>query len=120
MKTNSIGQPCWSTYGSKVEHWDKHLLDLWVKYREAVEQPIIVNSGARCEAYNNYIYMKDNEKPTRSQHLVCKALDLMKVKNMTIDQMANLAVEIGFKGVGRYNNFIHVDVRPSKAAWDYR
>lgn len=120
MRTYSIGQPCWSTYGSKIEHWDKKLLDLWVKYRERVGQPITVNSGGRCKAYNNYIYMVDGKKPTVSQHLYCKALDLLKVKDMTIDQMAKLAQDIGFNGVGKYTWGIHVDCRPNKATWDWR
>lgn len=120
MKTRDIGQPCWSTLGNKAEDWDPKLTEAWIKFRELIGRPITINSGARCEAYNNYIYLKDGQTPTKSQHLVCKALDMLKVKGFSIDQMAELAVDAGFTGVGKYAWGIHVDVRQNKARWDYR
>ena len=39
---------------------------------------------------------------------------------LTVDQMAKLAEQAGFSGIGKYNWGVHVDVRKTPARWDYR
>ena len=119
---NEFGEFCYGKFGSEPNEWDQKLLELWVKYRERLgNKPLTVNSGARCKAYNKYIYIVEyKKKPTSSQHLNLKALDIAKVSWMSIDEMAKIAAEVGFMGIGKYPNFIHVDVRPSADRWDER
>ena len=78
-------------------------------------KPMSINSGCRCEKHNKKV-----GGASKSQHLYGTAADVAQVPGLTIDQMAKLAEQAGFDGIGKYNGRIHVDVRGSKARWDYR
>lgn len=121
---NICGDFCWGTHGADVNKWDEKQLELWPVFRkECGDKPITINSGARCRAYNNYIYLKDGKRPTDSQHIYLRALDPAKVGWLTVEQMVKIALSVGYTGVGIYNSpMIHVDTRPVKKAvtWDYR
>jgi len=94
---------------------DPELIEKLEKLSERIGQPLIVNSGYRTIEYNE----KVGGSP-KSQHIEGKAADIRKVDELTIDGMANLAKKVGFDGIGKYNTFIHVDVRGYTARWDYR
>lgn len=86
------------------------------KFRELCgNQPVIINSACRCVKHNNTV-----KGSKTSQHLHGMAADVRKFSNMTIDEMAKKAEEAGFRGIGKYNTFVHVDVRKTPARWDYR
>ena len=78
-------------------------------------KPLTINSACRCEKHNKAV-----GGSAKSQHLLGKAADVRKVLGLTIDQMAKKAEEAGFTGIGKYNSFVHVDVRPTPTKWDYR
>jgi len=88
--------------------------------RDELQEPIKINSGYRCEAYNRKI-----GGVKRSQHLKGKAADI-RVKNLTPDEVATAIDKLqegGFikaGGLGRYNSFTHYDIRGRKARWDNR
>lgn len=48
-----------------------------------------------------------------SQHTKGNACDIIVPDDMTVDGLADIAIEIGFDGIGRYYEeyFVHVDVR---------
>jgi len=48
------------------------------------------------------------------------AADIKKFPDMSVDEMARIAEQTGFGGVGKYNLGIHVDIRKIPARWDYR
>ncbi len=87
--------------------------------REFFNAPITVNSGYRSPDYNKSIGAK------QSQHLLGTAADIV-VKGFSADEVANAieglnrigAIKIG--GLGRYDNFTHVDTREKDARWDNR
>lgn len=83
--------------------------------RELVGRPIKVNSGYRCAEHNKKIGGSKN-----SQHVQGTAADLAVPAGMTLADFYKAADRI-FKtgGVGVYpsENFIHVDVRPTRARW---
>lgn len=88
--------------------------------RDVIKKPITINSGYRCEAHNKKIGGEKN-----SQHLFGKAADIKVTGvsslqvNKTIEQLVKDGkIKIG--GLGLYNTFNHVDIRPNKARWDYR
>lgn len=94
---------------------DPELIDKMQKLREVVAKPIKVNSGYRNQEYNKKI----GGSP-KSQHLLGKAADLALPNGITIDQFAVLAEKAGFRGIGKYDWGIHVDVRETSVKWDYR
>jgi len=82
---------------------------------ELGNQPLIINSAYRTPEHNKAIGGAEN-----SLHMTGKAVDIAKVDDYDIDEMANIAEQIGFDGIGKYNWGIHVDVRGYKARWDDR
>lgn len=76
-------------------------------------KPIHINSGHRCVTYNKKIGGSLN-----SQHILCNAADIV-VPDMSpfdVHNLLNMLYPQSY-GLGRYKNFIHVDVRDKKARW---
>ena len=98
------------------------------KFRELCgNKPMTINSGCRCEKRNKAVggaqkkYDKNGKLISKgSEHMYGTAADVKQVPGLTIDQMAKLAEQAGFDGIGKYNGRIHVDVRGCKARWDNR
>ena len=98
------------------------------KFRELCgNKPMTINSGCRCEKRNKAVggaqkkYDKNGKLISKgSEHMYGTAADVKQVPGLTIDQMAKLAEQAGFDGIGKYNGRIHVDVRGSRARWDKR
>ena len=73
--------------------------------------PLVINSGYRCPTHNKNINGAKN-----SQHIQGRAADI-RATNMTPNIVATYAEQVGFDGIGKYQNFTHVDVRGYKARW---
>ena len=89
---------------------DNRLILALEEFRTLVGQPIHINSGFRCLVYNRYIGSNDS-----SQHPRGYAADIGRLSGMTIGEMTAVAESIdAFKngGIGTYETFIHVDIRP--------
>ena len=91
------------------------LIVLLQRLRDRVGKPLVVNSGYRCPKHNKAL-----GGVADSQHILGTAADIKVPVGLTVPQFAQIAVEVGFDGVGRYlrQGFIHVDVRGSRARWD--
>ena len=90
------------------------LIESLESLRVMVGKPIIVNSGIRCAKHNSAV-----GGAKASQHLLGNAADIH-VDGITSYELANLASEIpafGNGGIGRYANFVHVDVRGVMSRW---
>ena len=104
------------------------LVEKLEKFREACgNKPMTVGSGCRCEKHNKKVggaqkkYDKNGKLINKgSQHMYGTAADIYLVPGLTTDQMAKIAEQVGFDGIGKYRWGVHVDVRGSKARWDYR
>jgi len=90
--------------GSRDITVDYELVQLLQKLREAIGKPITITSGYRTATYN-----KKCGGISTSMHLLGKAADI-KIAGMTPYQVALAADKIGFKGIGVYPTFTHVDV----------
>jgi len=97
--------------GSQEIMLEYELVKLLQKLRWVVGKPIKINSGYRTKTYNH----KVGGSP-RSQHLLGRAADIV-VEGYTPSQIAELADQLGFDGIGIYDTFCHVDVRGYKARW---
>lgn len=90
---------------------DSELIEKLQIIREHFNTPVIINSGYRTDAYNKKVGGVGG-----SQHTLGKAADII-VRNAKIDDVVLFAETIGFRGIGRYKDFVHVDTRPVKAYW---
>tara|TARA_R110001632_G_scaffold25858_1_gene70360 strand:+ start:161 stop:556 length:396 start_codon:yes stop_codon:yes gene_type:complete len=91
--------------------------------RDSFNAPIQINSAYRCPSHNKAIGGVSN-----SQHVLGKASDIV-IKGYTPNEVADqlevmLEDECLFPfhlgGIGKYNTFTHIDIRPKKARWDNR
>lgn len=93
------------------------VLDNLQVLRDAIGEPIHINSGYRTPAYNK----KVGGKPA-SQHMKATACDIT-TKNMTPKQVHKLIEKLIAQGkmhnggLGLYPGFVHYDVRTSPARW---
>lgn len=90
---------------------DKKLVNSLQKIRDKYNKPVIINSGYRCTAHNKAVGGVSN-----SQHTKGKAADIV-VKGIAPKEVASYAASIGFKGIGVYKAFTHVDTRDKQAYW---
>lgn len=95
---------------------DYELLNTLEHIRTHFDSPVTITSGCRCTPHNQAV----NGSPN-SQHLYGSAADI---------QVSGVEPEIVYQflenyapskyGLGLYNSWVHVDVRPMKARWDKR
>jgi hypothetical protein len=73
-----------------------------------------VTSGYRSPAYNKKV-----GGVKKSQHMLGNAVDILQPGMNTTQRQEFLqaAIDNGFKGIGIYNSFTHLDIRSSRAAW---
>jgi uncharacterized protein YcbK (DUF882 family) len=95
---------------------DAELINVLEGLRVYFNHAIAVHSGARCAKHN-----ADEGGSPQSQHLLSKAADI-NVIAIEPDKIAQHLEEIypNKYGIGRYNDFTHIDVRSKKARWDFR
>lgn len=81
--------------------------------RKELGFPILVNSGYRCDRHNRSV-----GGAARSWHLLF-ATDVRPEDGSPekLAAMHEAAEGLGFGGIGRYDTFIHLDLRPEKMRW---
>lgn len=101
----------------------QELIDILTKIRKHYNQPVIINSGYRCEAHNKAVGGSAN-----SQHFKGSAVDII-VKNTPTqsvweyvlknwgDSPLGLAIKRNKGNI--YAGFVHIDTRGKKARWEY-
>ena len=93
---------------------DPDFLDALERLRGAVDRPLKLNSGRRCEGHN-----RAEGGASRSQHALRIAGDIS-LAGHDRTTLARLAVAAGFTGIGFGRTFLHVDMRrESRTAWNY-
>ena len=96
---------------------DHELVSVLDRLRNRIRQPIIVTSGNRCASYNKFIGGSD-----RSQHIESKAADFYVSTLWSPAEVFDLLEEWypDKYGIGLYDEWVHLDVRPKKVRWDMR
>lgn len=72
---------------------------------------IVINSGYRCQKHNKSVGGAKNSRHTQGM-----AADIV-VKNVKPLKVAQFAEMIGIRGIGLYDNFVHIDTRTEKFYW---
>lgn len=85
---------------------DNELVQRLQLLRDRVKRPVIITSGYRCPKHNKEVGGVDS-----SYHTQGLAVDIV-VENYGLEELANLAKAVGFKGIGIYKShgFIHLDL----------
>ena len=102
---------------SRVVILNNELVAVLEKARWHFNKAIHVNSGYRTVAYNSTL----KDASPKSQHTRGNAADIVVsgVKPIDVYNYFNETYPDTY-GVGIYSTFVHIDVRPNKARWDYR
>lgn len=104
--------------GCGADHVSSVLVEKLQRLRNFLREPVIINSGVRCPAYN----AKVGGKPD-SAHLAGDAADIACPDSHTRWRMKHLIYQWQlFTRVGNGGNFLHVDVSlslPQEVEWNY-
>lgn len=89
------------------------LIEVIQDVRDHFGEPVVISSGLRCQTHNKRV-----GGAPKSQHLLGTAADLRiaKVAPAKVYEYLNTKYPDKY-GVGRYDTFTHIDVRPNKARW---
>lgn len=79
--------------------------------RKVLGKPIKITSAYRCSDHNEEV-----GGAAQSQHLLGAAADII-VSGVKPSEVAEQAERVGFRGIGVYSTFTHVDVREKPAKW---
>lgn len=92
----------------------KALLEGLEKLRKKVGGPVHITCGYRCPRHNAETRGADPNSP----HTRTQAVDIY-ADNLSVDQLADLADQVGFSGIGRYyrDQFVHVDIQKPESRW---
>ncbi len=85
---------------------EMELIQKLEKLRSLLKIPLIVTSGYRTQKWNESV----GGSP-RSRHLLGQAADIRMDGHYDTDRITVFAVNAGFKGIGLYDGFIHLDIR---------
>lgn len=93
---------------------DTELIEVLEGVRQHFSASMKITSGCRCYKHN----AKVGGSP-KSQHVFAKAADISVAGIRPADVAAYLEKNYPSKyGIGRYNGWVHIDVRAQKARWD--
>lgn len=102
---------------SRVVILNTELVTVLERARKYFSKHITITSGYRTVQYNS----KLNNSSPKSQHTRGNAADIKisGVEPKTVYEYFCNSYPQKY-GVGIYNTFVHIDVRPTKSRWDYR
>lgn len=78
--------------------------------RDRLGRPVTITSGYRCEEYNKKV-----GGAKHSQHRLGTATDII-VRGMDVYELYEIVKPMNPKGLGLYENFLHIDNREGKRA----
>lgn len=87
------------------------LLDAARKGLRAEEEPFLLYSGYRTPAYNRLLARRDGHVARNSFHTRGMAADVA-LPAVPLADLERIARNLGMGGVGRYGQFVHLDVGP--------
>ena len=100
----------------RYERMEVEMLQLAEAIRDSIGRPLRVNSSWRSPEANEAARGSKN-----SQHLLGRAIDFHIDDQEMGDEIERAAFVNGAKAVGRYNTFIHIDIRlnPHNRGYSY-
>jgi uncharacterized protein YcbK (DUF882 family) len=98
-------------YTNQIMPIDVKVLDLLCDIKDTVgkDREVHVISGYRSHAYNEYLRSIGREVVKNSLHLYGLAIDFL-IPGISSDELSNIAKSFSSGGVGKYPEFVHIDV----------
>lgn len=90
---------------------DEQLVVFLQKIREHFGKPVDITSGYRCAEHNKAVGGVSSSLHTKGQ-----AADFV-IDGVDPYDIAKYAESIGVKGIGHYDDFVHIDTRANKSFW---
>ena len=101
------GERCTAAGNCGYDTVDTQLIEILEDLRQHFNQPIVINSGCRCQAHN-----RDEGGAITSQHLFGRAADIVVRDTHPNDVYNYLHMKYpGKYGFGLYSAWVHVDSR---------
>lgn len=91
---------------------DEKLVEYLQQIRDKFQKPVYIQSGYRCVTHN----AKVANAASKSKHMDGMAADIT-VDGVEPLEVARFAESIGVKGIGHYEDFVHIDTREKKSFW---
>jgi uncharacterized protein YcbK (DUF882 family) len=85
------------------KNMEAKLIQIYARLLVDWGQPLKINSGYRCEKHNTEVGGQ-----SKSMHMLGKAIDVHMPK-VDQERFIKAAKKVGFTGIGRYSNFVHID-----------
>lgn len=85
--------------------------------QEVFGKKILITSAYRSPQVNEALRARGRGAAKNSQHKYAKALDIKwdGFKPSEVEDFVAIAKYFGFRGIGRYNTFVHVDIGPARS-----
>lgn len=96
---------------------DPELLLMLDALREAIGHALYVTSGCRSEEYNAKIGGAERSRHITKRTQPCTAVDIKCRSSAMRYQLIQLAMELGFGGIGVYKHHVHLDNRETPTMW---
>ena len=110
------GRSCGVAEGTKARWIQPKALEKLETLREILDQPLRINSSARCPIHNALCGGSPLSSHRSAPTFEAKAFDI--ALTMDKDLLIRSAEMAGFMGIGvSYRTFVHVDNRPKRARW---
>ena len=90
---------------------DEQLVAYLQKIRDHFGKPVDITSGYRCAEHNKAVGGVSSSLHTKGQ-----AADFV-IDGVDPYDIAKYAESIGVKGIGHYDDFVHIDTRANKSFW---
>lgn len=91
-----------------IEQVDETLLDMLDAARDIAGIPFVINS-----AYRSVSYERKHGRSGSSAHCLGLAVDIRCVDSLSRYRIIHALLAVGFKRIGIYSRFIHVDIADS-------
>lgn len=102
---------CGFSNNKSVKKNAKRVAELLQKIRDIIGVSININSAYRCPSHNAYVGSGEY-----SLHPQGRAVDIW-ADTISPQKMAELGIKVGFKGIGVYPTFTHLDTRFWLTRW---
>jgi uncharacterized protein YcbK (DUF882 family) len=107
---NEINRLLRCHYNNEIKSIDVRVLDLLCDIKDdiGVGREVLIISGYRSHAYNEYLRRNSRGVVCNSLHLEGRAIDF-RIPNVDMRKLALLAKSYHSGGVGKYPDFVHID-----------
>ena len=89
-----------------AEHMTVETLTALNELRKLYGKPLFITSARRCSMWNQKCGGAEN-----SYHLIGAAVDIRVTSGTMMGQLVEIAIRVGFRGIGVAKGFLHIDTR---------